>query len=36
MGVVFWVKKTDSLLTLFVRKVRATICDVHWLVDVDE
>ena len=36
MGVVFWVEKTDSLLTLFVREVRATICDIHWLVDVDE
>ena len=25
VGVVFWAKKTDSLLTLFVSKVRATI-----------
>ena len=35
-GCVFWEKKTDSLLTLFVSKMRTTICDVHWLVDINE
>ena len=35
-GCGFGAKKTDSLLTLFVSKVRTTICDIHWLVDSNE
>ena len=35
-GCGFWVKETDLLLTFFVNKVRATICYVHWLVDINK